>query len=216
MRASSRIGGNLPTALTSGGTTVQYRYSAEGQRTYKKEGTGNPEYDVLDGSATLAVVDGGSLQFWNVLTPSGETICRHLAADAVLDTNVLVAAIRSRRGASWRILDLVRRGEVQMHVTVPLVLEYQEVLLRHRQGAGWSRRETLTFLGLLTGKAQRHKVYYLWRGHAEDPEDAHVLGAAVASEAEFLVTFKTGDLTKARRFGVDLVTPGAFLRTIDS
>ena len=72
------------------------------------------------------------------------------------------------------------------------------------------------YLGLLIGKAERHKVYYLWRGHAEDPEDAHVLGAAVASEAEFLVTFKTGDLTKARRFGVDLVTPGAFLRTIDS
>jgi len=59
-------------------------------------------------------------------------------------------------------------------VTVPLVLEHQEVLLRNRQGA------------------------------------------AVASEAEFLVTFNTGDLTKARRFGVDLVTPGAFLRTIDS
>ena len=142
-----RFGGTLPTTLTAGGTTVQYRYSAEGQRTYKKEGTGNPEYDVLDGSATLAVVDGGSLQFWNVLTPSGETICRHLAAaDADLDTNVLVAATRSRRGASWRILDLVRRGEVQMHVTVPLVLEHQEVLLRNRQGAGWSRRETVTFL----------------------------------------------------------------------
>jgi hypothetical protein len=48
-----------------------------------------------------------------------------------------------------------------MHVTVPLVPEYQEVLLRHRQGAGWSRRETVTFLGLLIGKAERHKVYYL-------------------------------------------------------
>lgn len=84
-----------------------------------------------------------------------------------------------------------------MHVTVPLVLEYQEVLLRHRQGAGWSWRETLTFLGLLIGKAQRHKVYYLWRGHAEDPEDAHVLEAAVALGAEFLVTFSPGDLTKA-------------------
>ena len=80
MRASSRIGGNLPTALTAGGTTVQYRYSAEGQRTYKKQGTSSPEYYVLDGSATLAVVDGGNLQFWNVLTPSGETIGRHLAA----------------------------------------------------------------------------------------------------------------------------------------
>lgn len=78
-RTSSRIGDSLPTALTAGGTTVQYRYSAEGQRTYKKGGTSSPEYYVLDGSATLAVVEGGSPQFWNALTPSGETIGRHLA-----------------------------------------------------------------------------------------------------------------------------------------
>ena len=80
MRASSRIGDSLPTALTAGGRAVQYRYSASGQRTYKKEGTGSPEYYVLDGSATLAVVEGGSPQFWNVLTPSGESIGRHLAS----------------------------------------------------------------------------------------------------------------------------------------
>jgi len=60
-------------------------------------------------------------------------------AEAVLDTNVPVAGLRSRRGASWRILDLTGREEVQMHVTVPLALEYEEVLLRHREAAGWPR-----------------------------------------------------------------------------
>ena len=128
---------------------------------------------------------------------------------------MLVAALCSRQGASWRILDLLRQERVQIHATVPLVLEYEEVLLRHRQAAGWSRRETLAFLGLLVGKAQRHEVYYLWRGHAKDPSDAHVLEAAVASGARHLVTFNVRDLTAARRFGVEVVTPGGFLNAIE-
>jgi len=78
-----------------------------------------------------------------------------------------------------------------VHVTVPLAFECEEVLLRHRQVAGRSRRETLAFLGLVVRKAQRHKVDYLWRGHAEDPEDAHVVEAAVASGTSRLVTFNT-------------------------
>jgi len=126
-----------------------------------------------------------------------------------------VAALRSRQGASWRILDLVRREEVQMHVTVPLALEYEEVLLRHREAADWSRRETLAFLGLLLRKAQRHEVYYLWRGHADDPEDAHVLEAAIAAQASRPVTFNTGDFTDASQLGVEVMTPGEFLRTIE-
>lgn len=89
------------------------------------------------------------------------------------------------------------------------------MLLRHRQVVGWSRRETLAFLGVLVGKARRHKVYYLWRGHAEDREDAHVLEAAVASGTGRLVTFNTGDLTAASQFGIEVMMPGEFLRAIE-
>lgn len=97
-----------------------------------------------------------------------------------------------------------------MHVTVPLALEYEEVLLRHREAADWSRRETLAFVGLLLRKARRHEVYYLWRGHADDPEDAHVLEAAIAAQASCLVTFNTGDFTGASQLGVEVMTPGGF------
>lgn len=138
-----------------------------------------------------------------------------MSPSAVLDTNILVAGLRSRRGASWRILELVRRNEVQMHVTVPLVLEYEDALLRHRDEAGWTRRETLAFVGLLGDKAHRHRVHYLWRGHANDPDDAHVLEAAVAANVTYLVTFNTKDLTPAEQFGIEVVTPGAFLRTTE-
>jgi predicted nucleic acid-binding protein len=102
-----------------------------------------------------------------------------------------------------------------MHVTVPLALEYEEALLRHREAGGWSRRETLAFLGLLLRGARRHEVYYLWRGHADDPEDAHVLEAAIAAQASRLVTFNTGDFTDASQLGIEVMTPGAFLRAIE-
>jgi predicted nucleic acid-binding protein len=102
-----------------------------------------------------------------------------------------------------------------MHVTVPLALEYEEVLLRHREAAGWSRRETLAFLGLLLRKVRRHEVYYLWRGHADDPEDAHVLEAAIAAQASRLAGFNTGDFTDAGQLGTEGMTPGEFLRPIE-
>jgi predicted nucleic acid-binding protein len=101
-----------------------------------------------------------------------------------------------------------------MHLTVPRALEYEDVLPRHRDAAGWSKRETLAFLGLLIERAQRHKVYYLWRGHAADPKDAHVLEAAVASGASYLVTFNTKDLSGAGQFGIEVITLGEFLQII--
>lgn len=102
-----------------------------------------------------------------------------------------------------------------MHVTVPLAFEYEEACLRHRKAAGWSRRETLAFLGLLVGKARRHEVYYLWRGHAGDPDDDHVLEAAVVAGVEYLVAFNTKDFSAASRFGAEVLTPGEFLNVID-
>ena len=100
-------------------------------------------------------------------------------------------------------------------MTVPLALEYEEVLLYHRKAAGWSRQETLAFVGLLLRKARRRKAHYLWRGHVEDPEDAHVLEAAIAAQASRLVTFNTGDFTEASQLGIEVVTPGEFLRSIE-
>jgi hypothetical protein len=75
---------NLPAAveIASGDTTttVSYRYSASGERTYKKVEGAGPEHYLLDGAATVGVIEGGSLSHWNVVLPSGEVIGRHLAS----------------------------------------------------------------------------------------------------------------------------------------
>ena len=133
----------------------------------------------------------------------------------VLDTNVLVSALRSRQGASWQVLTLVRKGQVRMYVTVPLVLEYKDALLRHRHIPGWSRRETLGFVGVLVSKARHQTVYYRWRGHSDDPDDDHVLEAAVASGVPYLITFNVKDFSAAHRFGIEVRSPGEFLHMIN-
>jgi predicted nucleic acid-binding protein len=63
-------------------------------------------------------------------------------------------------------------------------------------------------------KARRRKAHYLWRGHVEDPEDAHVLEAAIAAQASRLVTFNIEDIIRADQLGIEVVTPGEFLRAI--
>ena len=70
----------LPEAMALGGaegeTTLTYRYTADGQRTYKKvEGSEATRY-VRDGAVTVAVVEGGSLKHWTLTLPGGEVIGR--------------------------------------------------------------------------------------------------------------------------------------------
>ncbi|MEM6520830.1 MAG: PIN domain-containing protein, partial [Cyanobacteria bacterium P01_C01_bin.70] len=48
----------------------------------------------------------------------------------VIDTNVLVAGLRSRNGSAFRLLSLVDGERFNIHLSVPLVLEYEVVLLR--------------------------------------------------------------------------------------
>lgn len=67
----------------------------------------------------------------------------------VLDTNVLYAALQSRRGASRRVVDLVLDEDLTAHVSVPLVLEYEEVLLREAEVLGVTAHEARIVIAAL-------------------------------------------------------------------
>lgn len=67
----------------------------------------------------------------------------------VLDTNVLVAGLRSRRGASFRLLSEVGRGKFEIALSVPLVLEYEDALLRHAAVTGLSTADVDAVLDYL-------------------------------------------------------------------
>ena len=129
----------------------------------------------------------------------------------VLDTNVLVSAFRSRRGPAFALVSRIGSGSFEICVSVPLVLEYEEVL--HRETT-LEEGEIISVLQFLCSVAHRQKIFYLWRPLLPDPKDDMVLELAVASRSRFIVTYNQRDFVPADRFGIELLKPEDLLRRI--
>ena len=106
----------------------------------------------------------------------------------VLDTNVLEAAFRSKRGASFAVLSLVGTGRFEIAVSVPLVLEYEEVLLRRAGEAERSEASVRDVLDYLCSIGRRQRIFYRWRPTLPDSNDEMVLELAVAASCDAIVT----------------------------
>jgi putative PIN family toxin of toxin-antitoxin system len=132
----------------------------------------------------------------------------------VLDTNVVIAALRSRRGASFRVLELVGLGRFKLTVSVPLALEYEAVLNRHRVTVGLTQQDIRDLVDYLCSVSDRRVIYYLWRPYLRDPKDDFVLEAAVAGECQGIVTFNVRDFDGIDQFGLWAESPGEFLKRI--
>ena len=128
----------------------------------------------------------------------------------VMDTDVLVAAMRSPSGASAAILRAVRRDKATLLLTVSLALEYETVCHRaeHRIAAGLSERQVEIFVDAVVAMSQPVETHFLWRPQLRDPNDEMVLEAAVNGRADILVTFNLRDFGLAPgRFGIEALLP---------
>ncbi len=132
----------------------------------------------------------------------------------IFDTNVLVAATRSRRGASFALLSRVGGRDFQIAVSVPLVLEYEYALLNHRKENRLSEAEIGAILDYLCSTAERQEIFFLWRPGLRDPKDDMVLELAVAAEADAIITHNLRDFAGASNFGVEVVRPQEFLKSL--
>ena len=132
----------------------------------------------------------------------------------VLDTNVLVAAARSRRGASFQVLSMVGPdASFQPVVSVPLVLEYEMALKR---STALSDEDAEVIVDYLCKVADRRRIHFLWRPFLKDPADEMVLEVAVEAGAEVIVTHNVRDFEGVEdRFGVRVLSPGAFLKWLE-
>lgn len=86
-----------------------------------------------------------------------------MALRVVLDTNALVAALRSRRGASFRLTELLRAGTFEIAISVPLAVEYEAVLTRQAASLGLRRTEAITVVDYLRAVGRRQLIHFLWR-----------------------------------------------------
>ena len=129
----------------------------------------------------------------------------------VLDSNVLVAALRSRNGASFELLRLLRGGRFEVALSVPLAFQYEAVLVRHAKELGLSRGEAVGLVDYFCQVAHRQEIHFLWRPVLSDPGDEFVLELAVAAGCKAIVTHNIKDFRGAERFGISVITPGKFL-----
>lgn len=132
----------------------------------------------------------------------------------VLDTNVLIAALRSRRGASFRLLSLVGTGRFDIALSVPLALEYEGVANRLLPELGMGADDVGDILDYLCSVAIHRPVFFLWRPTLPDPKDDMVLELAVDAGAPIIITLNERDLAGAERFGIRILTPREYLQEI--
>ncbi len=132
----------------------------------------------------------------------------------VLDTNVLVAAVRSRRGASFRLLSLVGGSKFEISLSVPLVLEYEDALLRQISALRLSQRDVRDLIDYLCSIGHRQNIFFLWRPQLRDPKDDLVLELAVAAGCDCIVTFNQRDFVGASSFGIEILRPSELLSII--
>jgi putative PIN family toxin of toxin-antitoxin system len=135
----------------------------------------------------------------------------------ILDTDVIIAAIRSTKGASAEIVRRVLRREMQIELSVAMVLEYEAVATReeHLNAGGLTAAEATNLIDALAALAHPVDIHFRWRPQLRDANDEMVLEAAINARDRTIVTFNTRDFAVAtNRFGVTLATPQQILETL--
>ena len=126
----------------------------------------------------------------------------------VLDTDVVIAGMRSPTEASAAILQFVRKGRATLVLSVALALEYEAACFQaeHRLVSSMSEEEVDIFLAAVIAMAEPVATHFLWRPQLRDAGDEMVLEAAVNGRADALVSFNVRDFGSAR-FGIQLLQP---------
>jgi putative PIN family toxin of toxin-antitoxin system len=133
----------------------------------------------------------------------------------VIDTSVLLAGLRSSRGQAFHLLQLVGSGRFEINLSVPLVIEYESVLLRELPNLPVPRFVVDDVINFQCAVADRHQIFFLWRPFLRDPQDDIVLELAVKAGCDAIVTYNQRDFAGVEEtFQIRVVAPGEFLKDI--
>ena len=135
----------------------------------------------------------------------------------MLDTSVVVAALRTRLGAGNAVLRLIAQRKVVALATPPLFLEYEDVLKRpeHQLVHRLTPEAVDEFLAELAALIEPVEVHFQWRPQSRDPNDEMVLEAAINGQADAVVTYNLKDFADAaERFRISVLRPGDLLKKV--
>jgi putative PIN family toxin of toxin-antitoxin system len=132
----------------------------------------------------------------------------------VLDTNVLVAGLRSRAGASHEVLMMLLDDVYAMHLSLPVMLQYEDLLARQAEDLYVTPEEATIFQKTVVLHSVIHEIYFLWRHILPDGNDAAFLELAVAANADYIVTHNIRHFRGSEAFGIQAITPIQLLQLL--
>ncbi len=133
----------------------------------------------------------------------------------VLDTNVLVAAARSRLGASFAIVNSIPAPEFVPYLSVGLYAEWHEVLTRPEHlPPGLTPEDALGFVRYVASQCHLQEIHFLWRPFLPDADDDMVLELALAAGCRHIITHNVKDFAGSEQLGITALSPREFLSLI--
>lgn len=132
----------------------------------------------------------------------------------IIDTNVIVSGLRSRRGAAYRLLSILIDSRWQINVSVALLLEYEEVLKRESRALGLNYEDVDAVVNALASISNRRAIPYSWRPLSSDADDDFLIELALNVQADHIVTYDLRHLRVLKELGFSVITPRQFLEVI--
>lgn len=130
---------------------------------------------------------------------------------AVMDTNVLVAAFRSRTGASFEIFQRLRRDEWTAILDNHLIYEYEEILKQDAADLSLSLNDVDQILNAISARAEEWPLTHDWEPILDDPDDEPLVQLAQESGAFVIITHNTRHLEPSAKMGIQILKPSEFL-----
>jgi len=131
-----------------------------------------------------------------------------------MDTCILVSALRSNQGASYKLLSLIDNKKIKLNLSVPLVLEYESAAKRMVDELKLTNLDIDDIIDYLCKIGKHHQVHYLWRPNLNDPGDDFILELAVEANCDYIITHNIRDFTGSEKFSIKVISPREFLKVI--
>ena len=132
----------------------------------------------------------------------------------VIDTNVLFTALRSNRGASYKLISMIPSKKFSIAISVPLIIEYEAVLKRGKLPPNITEKDITDFIDFICQVGEEQDIFFLWRPFLPDPFDDLVLEVAVAGDCDAIITYNKKHFNKVNKFGLRVLTPKELLTEI--
>jgi len=134
-----------------------------------------------------------------------------------IDTGVIFQGLYSNKGASYQVLRLLKDGKIQLALSVPVFMEYCDVLKRQStlKKTGLNTSQINAVLDFIAFTGLEHKISFLYRPNLNDESDNKFIELALASQSNYLITVNTKHFTtnhELQIFEVVVGTPGEFIK----